>query len=159
LFSRLEPSQVALRAPASLDNLAEVENRIGRRLPSAYRSFLQSADGGTLGDHRIYGSIELLGLLDACQEPSELARVPFHPLRFGVECLDLSTGSVHWARYVAHELANADVHEVARKVVRGGARPDRHGLSFEQTYEDFMDWGLDVLYGLHYPLGDFAAHM
>jgi len=157
LLDMVEPCQRDLREPAKAANLAEVEDRIGGQLPSAYRNFLLCADGGTLGDHRIYGSIELLGLLDACRSARGLVRIPFHPLRFGVECLDLGDGTVQWARCVAPELVHADVHEVARKVVRDGTS-GRHGLRFEQTYEDFTDWGLDVLLALHYPIPEFASH-
>lgn len=108
ILSRLPDPLRRLRAPARSGRLRRLEARLGADLPEPYRSFLQCADGGWLGDLRIYGTPELEALLQpgtACagfrirafepvgangwHEPRRHL-LPFHPVdRFGVECIDL----------------------------------------------------------------------
>jgi hypothetical protein len=111
-----------LRPPAESESILVVEARLGHQLPSSFRAFLQVADGGFLGDARIFGTIELSYRL-----PAGIPRkvIPFHPVGEGFECLDLRGKPSLW---------------IEAPVVWWDPR-----FGVATTYDDFTDWLLDQL--------------
>ncbi len=110
VISRLDSRDRRLREGLSPKRLAGLESSLGLRLPEAYRSFLRAHDGGWIGDQKIYGSPEILRMLELGRDRIQMAgeghpalagawrhfRVPYqrllpiHPAsRQSVECLAL----------------------------------------------------------------------
>ncbi len=164
LIAQLPKRLRSLRPGARPQDIATVERvldqrLLGRRLPRQFRNFLYAADGGWLGDHRIYGTPELLDLLRGVGAapgtlwPRRRKLLPFHPVdRRGIECLDLGQpdAPVVWCRDRTLErrgqanrpMADYELHGLARRigVWAGRRKPEMH-----PTYPDFLDWALDVL--------------
>jgi len=122
VLSRLDPRDRRLRPGLSRSGLARLEAHLGLRLPSDFRSFLTAHDGGWIGDQKIYGSPEILRMLelgrDRFQGPAETrgrwSRIeaayrpllPIHPASSeSVECLALEPrrseedAAVLWVRF------------------------------------------------------------
>jgi len=163
LLQTLEPEDRRLRPGIEPGALAALEQRLGATLPEDYRSFLLQADGGWIGDLRIYGSPEVMDLIrlarvQARQPAGQAARIdmprllPFHPVsRTSVECLSLDgdRGEVFWCRFPDHPQTRAERFfeqwsglrslDVDTWTGRG-----EHLPQIEATYVDFLDWALDA---------------
>lgn len=152
-----------LRDPVPLARLTRIEEILGRELPAPYRSFLENSDGGWIGESRIYGSPELLHLLEERQRRFDpalcefrqhpLAYLPFHPVSCSsFECFDLHDpgGPVCWIsldwRFAAPKTGLLDlVDPLAAEMF---CERSLAGAEIQTTYTDFMDWLFDEILAL-----------
>ncbi len=144
LLEKLPANLWARNPPAALGRIRTMEALLGRSLPPAFRSFLRYSDGAQFGERIVLGTPEMLEFLQkghplpGLEGPSQELRkssglLPFHPVsRSSFECLDLrATGApVVWVRFFQGER-------------------DPIQTSKDVTYVDFLDWFLDLLWGLH----------
>ncbi|MFQ5504679.1 MAG: SMI1/KNR4 family protein [Planctomycetota bacterium] len=161
ILDRLPRALRQLRDPVSEHRLRELEAQLGTRLPGQYRSFLRRGDGGWLGEFQILGCQDLRWILDSLDLTKPCRLLPFHPVsQDSFECLDLVTERVLWCSFAdaAPGATEEDcrcpfflgLHPLATRILD----PDAAAPQVQrQTYEDFLDWILDALWGLHFPPG------